>query len=76
MSIETNITPTLIRLPEVKRRTGLGRSTIYRLEAEGDFPLHCNPSPNSAAWVSSEVDQWVIQRITSRDTAARKQVAA
>ena len=27
----------LIRLPEVKRRVGLGRSTIYRLMGQGRF---------------------------------------
>jgi prophage regulatory protein len=53
----------LIRLPEVKRRTGLSRSTIYKREASGQFPRHINVGPRCAAWVASEVDSWISARI-------------
>lgn len=32
------VRPAILRLPEVMRLTGLGRSTIYRLLAAGQFP--------------------------------------
>ncbi len=55
--------PTLLRLPEVKRRTGLGRTSIYSLAAKGQFPAPLKLSLRCSAWVSSEVDHWITERI-------------
>lgn len=40
----------ILRLPAVKTRTGLSRSTIYLRVAEGRFPMQTSPS--SEAWAS------------------------
>jgi prophage regulatory protein len=43
--------------------TGLGRSTIYRLIAQGRFPSPIHPFGNTlAAWRNSEVAQWIADR--------------
>ncbi|SCA56739.1 Phage transcriptional regulator AlpA [Candidatus Terasakiella magnetica] len=42
---------------------------IARLEAAGNFPRRVNLGPNRVAWVLSEVNEWIQQRLNSRDTA-------
>jgi prophage regulatory protein len=54
-----------IRRPEVCRKTGLGRTTIYNLEAAGDFPRHLMLTPRCAVWVEAEVDGWLRARLAS-----------
>lgn len=57
----------LLRLPEVMRLTGLGRSTIWNQVAQGRFPKQVKLSERSSAWVASEVDQWIDAKIARRD---------
>ena len=74
----TNTKPRLIRLPEVLRRTGYGRTSIYRKMSEGTFPKclklgspYKDPTKfdcRAIAWIEDEVDQWVISRIEERDS--------
>ena len=53
----------LLRFPAVRERTGLSRSTIWRLEREGDFPRHRKISANAVAWVEDEVLGWIQSRV-------------
>jgi prophage regulatory protein len=53
----------LLRFPAVRERTGLSRSTIWRLEKVGDFPTHRRISANTVWWVESEVAKWIQLRI-------------
>lgn len=48
----------LARLPVVLKVTGLGRSTIYRLVADGSFPAPVRLGPRAVAWRWSDLDQW------------------
>jgi prophage regulatory protein len=54
--------PAILRLPEVVRLTGLGRSTIYRLLAAGQFPSPVQLSIRVVGWRRSDVDQWTAER--------------
>lgn len=54
-----------IRLPEVCRRVGLKKSTLYKLMADGDFPLPVKPTPRTSAWIDEEVDGWQEERIAA-----------
>lgn len=56
-----------MRLPDVMKDTGLGRSSIYKQISEGTFPKPVNLGGRSVAWVSDEVESWVIDRIAERD---------
>lgn len=56
-----------MRLPDVMRDTCLGRSSIYKQISEGTFPKPVNLGGRSVAWVSDEVESWVIERIAERD---------
>jgi len=42
---------------------------IGRLEAAGDFPKRIQLGPNRVAWVLSEVNAWVLERIDKRDAS-------
>jgi len=54
--------PRLLRFPAVRARTGLSRSTIWRLERRGAFPRHRRISPNGVAWLEREVSDWIESR--------------
>jgi prophage regulatory protein len=53
----------LLRLPEVKQRTGLSRSSLYAKIQRGDFPSPVNLGGRAVAWVSSEVTEWINDRV-------------
>ena len=57
--------PRFLRLPAVQAKTGLGRDTIYRLAREGKFPKPVKISERASAWVESEVDSHMEQRIAA-----------
>ncbi|HEJ7887099.1 TPA: AlpA family transcriptional regulator [Serratia liquefaciens] len=61
----------LIRLSIVQRRTGFSKAWIYRLMSQGRFPKSVKTGVRSIAFVESEVDEWISQRIAaSRGEAA------
>lgn len=48
----------LLRRPEVERRTGLARSTIYARMKDGRFPKQVSGG-SMATWRESEVNEWI-----------------
>lgn len=58
-------TPNLIRLPEVKRRTGLSRSTIYAKKDKNspsfdpNFPAPVKIGPRASAWPEDAILAWI-----------------
>ncbi|EEC7125064.1 AlpA family transcriptional regulator [Salmonella enterica] len=65
------INQSLIRLPEVLKRTGFGKAWIYRLISEGRFPAPVKIGVRAVAFVESEVDEWIRAVIeTSRNNVA------
>jgi len=57
---------TLVRLNQVKARTGLSRSTLYAYVRDGRFPAPVAISERCVAWVEGEIDDWIADRIASR----------
>ncbi|WP_273432272.1 AlpA family transcriptional regulator [Chitinibacter tainanensis] len=56
----------LIRLPEVLRRTALSKTFIYDAVKAGTFPASVPLGGGKAvAWVESEVNQWIADRIAA-----------
>jgi len=53
----------ILRLPQVCKVTGLGRSMIYQLEAERRFPSRVRIGLRAVGWVESEVQHWLASRI-------------
>ena len=60
----------LLTRPEVERRTGLSRSTLYRKMGEGTFPVPLKVSERAVRWRESEICAYVDSRPRSYgDTA-------
>lgn len=59
-------TTRLLRLPEVQRITGMGRSTIWKRAGDGTFPQPVKLGPRTTAWVAAEVEQWATAAIAQR----------
>lgn len=67
MATVVQLPETLIRRKQVQARTGLSRSGMYQMIAEGAFPGSIKIGARSVGWVQSEIDEWVASRIeTSR----------
>lgn len=56
-----------LRLSDVIDRTGLGRSTIYRLIELGEFPRQVTITLKTVGWVEKEIDEWILSKIEQRD---------
>jgi prophage regulatory protein len=52
-----------LRLPQVKARTGLGKTKIYELQAAGDFPMRVKITAYAVGWVEEQVDAWCDKRL-------------
>ncbi|TNF09946.1 MAG: AlpA family transcriptional regulator [Vibrionaceae bacterium] len=64
------MTTAILRLPAVKARTGLSRSTIYLRISEGRFPKPVSLGGRAVGWVEAEITAWLNQQIeTSRKAA-------
>ena len=53
----------ILRRPEVESRTGLSRSTIYAMMAEGLFPKPVRLGKRAVGWTDSTIDEWLESRI-------------
>jgi len=53
----------ILRLPAVKARTGLSRSTLYLRITEGRFPKPISLGGRAVGWVESEIEDWLSKQI-------------
>lgn len=60
-------TKRIIRLPEVKERVGLSRSTIYQMMEDECFPASIPLGGHAVGWIEAEIDDWIEERITERN---------
>ena len=60
----------LIRLREVRLRVGLGTSTVYRYLAEGKFPRPVQIGGGRVAWLETDVDAWIVDRVEASGRGA------
>ncbi len=63
IELEGTVGVRILRLPEVQRRTGLSRSTIYVRLDQGRFPKPVSLGARAVGWIESEVDEWIRERI-------------
>ncbi len=55
----------ILRLPEVLKRTGLSRTTLYTLISKGEFPPNIAITQRCVGWDSQAVDDWVQRKLAS-----------
>ncbi|ANS86548.1 uncharacterized protein VSVS12_02809 [Vibrio scophthalmi] len=56
-----------LRLKEVMAVTALGRSSIYKFMNEERFPQSVSLGDRAVAWVESEIEEWMQERLSKRD---------
>lgn len=61
----------LLRLPQVMEMTGLRKTKIYELNAEGAFPRRVKITAHSVGWVEAEIQAWLAQRVESSTQSSR-----
>jgi prophage regulatory protein len=57
----------ILRLPQVKERTGMSRSFIYAAE---DFPTSIRLGDRAVGWLESEISVWIESRKAMRQQEA------
>ena len=60
----------ILRLPAVKARTGLSRSTIYLRISYGTFPTPISLGGRAVGWLEAEVNDWLTRQIEASRKAA------
>ena len=58
----------ILRRPEVERRTGLARSTLYNLMENDLFPKAIRIGSGAVGWLESEIDSYISARVAERDS--------
>ena len=61
---------TFIRAKYLKAKDGLATSTRCKLISEGKYPRPVKLGPRMSAFIESEVDAWMAERIAQRDRPA------
>lgn len=61
----------ILRLPDVKARTGLSRSSIYLRISEDRFPKPISLGGRAVGWIEAEVNDWLNQQIEASRKAAQ-----
>lgn len=64
----------MLRLTEVIRRTGLGKTKLYELQKAGLFPMRVHVTETAVRWVDHEVEAWLRSqaRLRPADSANRQ----
>lgn len=55
----------ILRLPEVKRITGLGRTSIYQMMKDGIFPRSISLGSRAIGWKFGDIREWLESRPTT-----------
>lgn len=61
----------ILRLSSVLHRTGLSRSTLYRLISAGAFPGQVRIAPRCVGWREAHVDAWLERTLVLASGAVR-----
>lgn len=62
MSAANVATGRYLRLPDVKAETGLGKTSIYNLIRDGEFPKPVKISSRAVAWREGAIEAWKADR--------------
>ncbi len=56
----------ILRRAEVEQKTGIKRAHIYTLMKDGKFPRALKLGSRAVGWDSTEVEQWIAERLNHR----------
>ena len=66
ISCEVSPSIHILRLPDVMKRTGICRASIYQHMASGVFPKSISLGARSVGWLEHEIDAWLAAKIQAR----------
>lgn len=55
----------ILRLNNVKEKTGLSRSTIYSKIQNGEFPKQIKLGARMVGWIENEIEEWLLDKVKS-----------
>lgn len=58
----------ILRISEVRKITGLGRSTLYDMISAGCFPRQVRIGKRAVGWLEPEIETWVGSKVSERDS--------
>lgn len=61
--MQTHTTTRLLRLPQVREKTGISTTQVYRLVKRGKFPAPFKLSERVTVWNEAEIDAWLAERL-------------
>ena len=61
----------ILRLPDVRRATGISKATLYRLVKGGRFPRPVQLGARCVGWRASEIERWLEERPPARGEAVQ-----
>lgn len=64
-----NMANIILRLPTVKVRTGLSRSSIYLIMSDGEFPVSISLGGRAVGSLKSDIENWLDEKILSSQSA-------
>lgn len=67
MATEQKVEPFYLTLKQVTSMTTLGKSSIYRLEQQGQFPKRLSLNKSRVVWAYKDVHEWcmIVEKLTS-----------
>lgn len=60
---------TIMRAAQVAERIGIHRVTLYAWIRAGNFPAPARLGPNTVAWRTSTVDEWIEERFAAAEAS-------
>lgn len=65
-NLSINVPPArMLRRPEVERKTGLKKSTLYELMGKNLFPRPIKIGARAVCWLEGEIDAWIQQQVAN-----------
>ena len=61
----------ILRLPDVRRATGISKATLYRLVNAGRFPRPVQLGARCVGWRATEIERWLAERPPARAEAVQ-----
>ena len=55
----------ILRRKQVQARTGLSRTTVYRLMKSGQFPRSIKITDKAVGWLQSDIDSFIASKIAA-----------
>jgi prophage regulatory protein len=56
----------ILRIRDVKAKTGLSDSQVYELIARSEFPMQLKLGPKAVGWVEAEIEAWIKDKMDAR----------